>query len=272
MRKGEQRLGIGVTRVDINRLLQPGQRLFHVRQRRALHHQGQGAQTQVVGLQAFGGLVARTLHFRQHEIGFDGTHGLRGDVVLQGEDVFARTLEALVPQLPAAHRLDQLHADAHPGAGLAEAALQHIAHAQIPTDLLRADRAALVGEAGTAGDDEEAAHPRQAVGEVVHQAVHKVVLPWVAGQVGKRQHGQRGLVRKGRGEGGNCLTRLRRRRQFRCAGRSSCFVDRPRRQAQLVAPSGHGHHSLRAHQLAQRRDLHRQVVLFHHQAGPGQRQ
>ena len=48
--------------------------------------------------------------------------------------------------------LDQLRGDAHAIGGLAHAALQHIAHAELATDLLYIDGAALVGEARIAGD------------------------------------------------------------------------------------------------------------------------
>ena len=47
-------------------------------------------------------------------------------------------------------------------AGLAHAAFQHVAHAELAPDLLHVDGAALVGEARIAGDHEQPAQARQA--------------------------------------------------------------------------------------------------------------
>jgi hypothetical protein len=44
------------------------------------------------------------------------------------------------------------------------------------------------------------------------------------------------------------------------------------RQREPVAASGNGRERILPQQLAQRRDLHLQVVLFHHQAGPDERE
>jgi hypothetical protein len=42
--------------------------------------------------------------------------------------------------------VDQLRRDPHPPTGLADAPLEHVANTEIPTDLLNADRLALVGQ------------------------------------------------------------------------------------------------------------------------------
>jgi len=56
---------------------------------------------------------------------------------------------------------DQLCSDADATAGFAYAAFEHIAHAELASDLLHVDRATLVGEGAVAGDDEKPPHLRQ---------------------------------------------------------------------------------------------------------------
>ena len=56
-------------------------------------------------------------------------------------------LEAVGPDLRAVAGVDQLDRDADAAAGLADAALQHIAHAQNSADLLRRRRLALERQA-----------------------------------------------------------------------------------------------------------------------------
>ena len=54
----------------------------------------------------------------------------------------------------AGSRFDELAGDANAVARFANAAFEHIPHAKFPADLLYVHSAALVGEAGVAGDDE----------------------------------------------------------------------------------------------------------------------
>jgi len=57
-------------------------------------------------------------------------------------------------------RVDKLRRDPDPRTTTANTALQQIAHAQLPPDLLHIDGAALVDEAGIPGDHEEPSHTR----------------------------------------------------------------------------------------------------------------
>src|SRR5262249_15058147 len=88
--------------------------------------------------------------------------------------------------------------DAHTIAGLADAALEHEAHAEIPSDLLHFDRLALVDEGGVARDDEQARHLREVGDQVFGHAVAEIFLLGIAADVGEGQHGDRRLVRHGR--------------------------------------------------------------------------
>ena len=83
-------------------------------------------------------------------------------LVLQLEDVLERAVEAIGPEMCAGRRVDELAGDAHPVAGLAHAAFEHVAHAELAADLLHVDGAALVGEARIARDHEQPADARQA--------------------------------------------------------------------------------------------------------------
>ena len=77
-------------------------------------------------------------------------------LVLRREDVREIAIEPLGPEMPAGAGIDELRRDAHALAGLADAALEHKAHAQVAPDLLHFDRPALVGEGRVAGDYEQA--------------------------------------------------------------------------------------------------------------------
>ena len=114
--------------------------------------------------------------------------------VLELEHVRERAVEAVRPEMGAALGIDQLARDADPLAGFADAALEHVAHAQLAPDLPDIDGLVPVGEARVAGDDEQARHPRQGGGDVLDDPVREVALLRVAAQIVERQHRERGLV------------------------------------------------------------------------------
>ena len=91
-------------------------------------------------------------------------------------------------------RVDQLPGDAHPVAGLAHAAFEHVAHAELLRHLLHGDRLALVGEGRVARDDEEPRQPRDCGRDLLDHAIDEILLLGIAGQVLKRQDHERRLV------------------------------------------------------------------------------
>jgi hypothetical protein len=93
-------------------------------------------------------------------------------------------------------RIDELPGDAHPVPRLADAALEHIANAQLSSYLLHVDRAAFVSEARIARDNKKPSHARQRSDDVLDHPVSEIVLIWIAAQVKERQDGDRGLVGK----------------------------------------------------------------------------
>ena len=59
-----------------------------------------------------------------------------GNLVLDGEDVGEIAVVAVGPEWPPVLPVDQLGGDAHAVAGLADAAFEHVGHAERPGDLL----------------------------------------------------------------------------------------------------------------------------------------
>ena len=155
------------------------------------------AQIVVVGVEALGRLALGALDLRPLELRRDRADDARGHLILQLEDIVERAFEAVRPEMRRGRSVDELPGDAHPVRRLAHAAFQHVAHAQFAADLPHVDRAALVGEAGVARDDEQPAHARQRRDDVLHHAVGEVLLLGIAAQVQERQDGDRGLVGKG---------------------------------------------------------------------------
>src|SRR5215472_12339147 len=119
--------------------------------RRLGKSQHQRALRQIIDVPASLRLAAGPLDFRAAQYRSDRANHALGDPVLQIERVFKGAVEAFGPQMLAGRRLNQLTANADAVAGLAEAALDDIAHAQLAGELLRIGPLALVGEAGIAG-------------------------------------------------------------------------------------------------------------------------
>jgi hypothetical protein len=157
----------------------------------------QRAQVEVVGGQTFSGFGSRALDLGSLDVLFHGGNDPLRNLVLQGEDGSEVALVAIGPNVGAGLGLDQLGDDAHPGAGLAYAALSHVAHAKLAADLQHIGDPDLVDEARLAGDHEQPAHARQGHENVVDHAVGEVLLLRIAAHVGKRQHGDRWPVGQG---------------------------------------------------------------------------
>jgi hypothetical protein len=102
-------------------------------------------------------------------------------------------------------RVDELRGDPDPASGLADATLEHVAHAEALADLADIDVLALEREGRVAGDDEELRELRQRGDDVLGNAVGEILLFGIAAHVGERQHGDRrtgGFDRRGRGGAG----------------------------------------------------------------------
>src|SRR6476646_5656396 len=79
-------------------------------------------------------------------------YDLAREFVLHGENIGEITIEALGPDMRTALCVDELAGNADAVARLAHTTFQHVAHAEVTTDLLHIDRLALVGEGRVACD------------------------------------------------------------------------------------------------------------------------
>jgi len=79
-----------------------------------------------------------------------------------------------------------------------DASFEHIAHAQLATNLLRVDRFVPICEGGVARDDEAVLHPRQIGRQILGDPVRKILLAGVIAEIGKGQHDDR-QARRGEG-------------------------------------------------------------------------
>ena len=93
------------------------------------------------------------------ELRFDRPDDASGDLVLQDEEIGKLDVVALGPGLPARRGVGELRADAKALSGAPHAPVQHIAHAQRPSDLPDVERLAAKGERRIARRDEQPAQP-----------------------------------------------------------------------------------------------------------------
>ena len=90
----------------------------------------QCAQIEVVSGEVRGRLARGALDLGQPQARFDRTGDAGRNLVLQLKNVVERAIEAVGPDVSAGRRVDQLAGDAHPIAGFAHAAFEHVAHTQ----------------------------------------------------------------------------------------------------------------------------------------------
>ena len=141
------------------------------------------------GIKAF-----RRLADRAPQLSFGDRRGERGrqclrDLILHGEDVGQIAIVALGPDVISRFTFDQLRSDPDPIAGLAHAAFEHIAHAELPADLFHVDRTALVSKGGVPGDDEQRGIMRKNGDHVFGNAVRHEFLLGVTTHVREGQNG-----------------------------------------------------------------------------------
>src|SRR6185295_6509294 len=118
------------------------------------------------------------------------------DFVLQRENVVELAIVALGPHMTARSAIDQLGGDANATAGLAHAALEQMAHLELPRSLWRIDMLALEREGGVARGDPERRDLAQVSDDVFADPVREILLLRIAAHVGERQHGYRDTARR----------------------------------------------------------------------------
>ena len=114
-----------------------------------------------------------------------------GDLVLDGENIVEPAIEPFGPEMIARARIDQLRQNSDAIARLAHAAFEHVAHVQLPRDVVGRHRSALVAEGRASRDDEEPAEIREGVDDVLGHAVGEEGLLGGGRNVVEGQHGDR---------------------------------------------------------------------------------
>src|SRR6202035_783041 len=126
----------------------------------------------------------------------EGSDDLLCEFVLHGKDIRKIAIKALGPDVRAARGIDELTSNAHSVARLADAAFQHVAHAEFAADLLHVDWLAFVGKARIAGDNMQFRQLRKVGDDVLTDAVGKVLLLRVSAHVVESKDRNGRLIRK----------------------------------------------------------------------------
>src|SRR5258705_12605750 len=95
--------------------------------------------------------------------------------------------------------LDELAGDTDLAASLPDTAFEHVADAQLSSNLLDFDSLALVGEARIARDNEKRFEARERGDDVLDHPIREVFLLGIAGHVLEWQDSDGGLVRQREG-------------------------------------------------------------------------
>src|SRR5262249_13012009 len=152
-------IGRGKAWVELDRAVEEFQRLLVARPRPWVNG-GVRPQITIVGVEALGRLAADALDLRALELRRDGADHALGHLVLELENILERPVEPIRPDVRSGSRIDELRGDAYPVRRLAHAAFEHIADAELATDLLHVHGMTFVGEARVAGDHEQVAKAR----------------------------------------------------------------------------------------------------------------
>src|SRR5260370_20366110 len=113
--------------------------------------------------------------------------------ILNRENVGQIAVVAVGPDVIPRFSLDELGSNADPIGGLAEAAFEHITHAEISADLLHIDRLAFIGKRRVPGDDEQRGIMRKSGDDVFGYTIGDELLLGVATHIGEGQYASEGL-------------------------------------------------------------------------------
>ncbi len=157
---------------------------------------GLGARHQFPRAEIAGGARKGADALRGQKARLDRGDDAAGDLILHGKNIAQLTVVLLGPVMAARRRFNELCADAQPLAGPANAAFEHITHAQLARDLPHIDGAVLVDECRVAGDHEQPADAGQAGDQILGHPVGEVLLIGIVAHVVERQHSDGGTVRQ----------------------------------------------------------------------------
>src|SRR5262249_48749658 len=127
-----------------------------------------------------GRLAIRPLNLRLHQFRRDCTYNAPGHLILQLENVFEPTAEAISPQVRSGDSVDKLPSDSHPVRSLADAAFKHVPHSQFAAGRLHVYRPTFVREARIAPDNKQVVEPRKGGDDLSRHAISKILLLRIA--------------------------------------------------------------------------------------------
>ena len=143
--------------------------------------------------------AAQTRGLGENDLGLNRINDPAGDVVLPVETIDEHAIVSVRPHMNAFGGVYQLCGDAHSAGRHAQAALQHVSHAQLARHRADVDRLPPECKTGIAGDNREPPLARQSRDDVFGETIGKAVLPGIATHVLKRQDGDRRPVRYNEG-------------------------------------------------------------------------
>src|SRR5262249_25654827 len=108
------------------------------------------------------------------------------DFILNSEDVAQLAVIPLGPAMGSRHGIDELCVDANTVASSADAALEHIAHAELACDLADVGCLSFVLKSRISRDHQEFGEPRQFGDDVLGDAVAEVLLLYITAEISER--------------------------------------------------------------------------------------
>jgi hypothetical protein len=116
------------------------------------------------------------------------------DLLLYGEDIAHRAFVALGPGVEAVFHGDQLHGDTQPVARFADAALEHVNHAEAGPHLTHIGQSALEMKAGGARSHLQPLHLGEVGDQLLRDPIAEILLISLRAEVDEGQHGDGALL------------------------------------------------------------------------------
>ena len=149
------------------------------------------AEIELVGVDVAGRRLAERVLLARQQLDLQHLDDAAGDLVLHREHVGEHPVVALGPQIAAGVRVHELRGDPDPLAGLADAALQDVAHPEPGAGVPDVQLHALEGEGGVARGHEQPGDLGEIGDQIVGDAVAEKILIRIVGLVGEGQHRDR---------------------------------------------------------------------------------
>ena len=150
---------------------------------------GESSHHQIPSVQAFRWFALSTKVFRRVDVRLDGSNYRLRDLVLHRKYVGEPPVVPFRPDMAASGGVVQLSGNSNTVAGLADTALEYVAHTEFVGDLLHMDGLALADERRISSDYEEPTQLGQRGNDVLAYAVRKIFLLRVSAHVAEGKHG-----------------------------------------------------------------------------------